>query len=64
MTLGLLRFEEAYFARLWGGEKLRGLYGKNTPKDQVIGESWMISDHAEHESQAVPGSAEHSAFLG
>ena len=52
---GLLRFEEAYFERIWGGAKLHTLLGKDTPPDKVIGEAWLVSDHAEHESVVADG---------
>ncbi len=52
--LGLLRFEEGYFERIWGGNKLRTLFGKDIPK-KPIGEAWMISDHPVHESVVAEG---------
>jgi len=48
--MGLLRFEEAYFERLWGGSRLAALYGKPLPERAPIGEAWMVSDHAACES--------------
>ena len=42
---GLLRFQEQYFERIWGGQRLRTLYGKPIPEDKPIGEAWLISDH-------------------
>jgi len=54
-TIGLLRFEEAYFERIWGGEKLRTLYGKRIPRDAPIGEDWLIADHPQHESVVAEG---------
>ena len=53
-NIGLLRFHEGFFERVWGGSKLRTLYGKDTP-DGPIGESWVISDHASHESVVCEG---------
>lgn len=53
--LGLLRFEEKYFRRIWGGAKLRSIYKKNTPADQVIGEAWLVSDHPAHQSVVADG---------
>ena len=53
-TLGLLRFQEGFFERVWGGSKLRSLYGKDTA-DTPIGESWVISDHSSHESVVSEG---------
>ncbi|NIA15317.1 MAG: mannose-6-phosphate isomerase [Nitrospiraceae bacterium] len=53
-NVGLLRFHEGFFERVWGGSKLRILYGKDTP-DKPIGESWVISDHSSHESVVSEG---------
>ncbi len=53
--LGLLRFEEGYFERIWGGQKLRTDFGKDIPSDRPIGEAWLISDHEECESVVAHG---------
>jgi mannose-6-phosphate isomerase len=53
---GLLQFEEHYCERLWGGQKLREVYGKDTPTGAApIGEAWLISDHPECESVVTAG---------
>jgi len=52
---GLLRFEEGYFERPWGGAKLRTLYGKPIPSDTPIGEAWLVADHPRHESVVADG---------
>jgi len=52
---GLLRFQEGYFDRIWGGDKLRTVLGKDTPPGKVIGEAWLIADHATHESVVAEG---------
>ena len=52
---GLLRFEEAFFDRIWGGERMRTVLGKATPADRTIGEAWLIADHAAHESVVADG---------
>jgi mannose-6-phosphate isomerase len=52
---GLLRFEEAYFERIWGGRKLEGILGKKPPVEKTIGEAWLISDHLQHESVVAEG---------
>lgn len=52
---GLLRFEEAYFERIWGGKKLEGILGKTPPPGRSIGEAWLISDHLQHESVVAEG---------
>ena len=51
----LLRFEEGYFERIWGGEKLKTLFGKPIPPNTPIGEAWLISDHAQCESVVAEG---------
>lgn len=51
----MLRFEEAYLERIWGGEKLRTLYGKPIPPNTPIGEAWLIADHPQHESVVAEG---------
>ncbi len=53
--LDLMQFEEAYFDRLWGGNKLREILGRDTPPDRRIGEAWLIADHAVHESIVKAG---------
>lgn len=55
---GLLHFKEAYFERIWGGQKLRAVYGKGIPADKPIGEAWLISDHTVHESVVDEGPLE------
>jgi len=40
---------------MWGGTRLRDVYGKATPAGQKIGEAWLIADHAEHESVVKNG---------
>ncbi len=53
--LDILRFEETYFERIWGGDRLRGALKKPTPSTTVIGEAWLISDHAQCESRVTEG---------
>jgi mannose-6-phosphate isomerase len=53
--LGLLRFEEGYFERIWGGQKLRTDFGKDAPAGKPIGEAWLVSDHEELESVVAEG---------
>ena len=54
-TLGLLRFEETYFERVWGGDRLHALFNKPIPSGMPIGEAWLISDHATCESVVKDG---------
>lgn len=51
----LLVFEERYIPRMWGGQRLRDVYGKPTRADQNIGEAWLIADHAQHVSVVAEG---------
>lgn len=53
--LGVLRFQEAFFPRIWGGDKLERAFGKTVPSGGPIGEAWLVSDHAEHESVVAEG---------
>jgi len=55
---GLLRFKEGYFDRIWGGSKLREVLGLDTPPGKVVGEAWLVSDHAHHESVVSEGRLE------
>ena len=55
--IGLLRFREAYFERIWGGQKLRTLFGKEIP-DRSVGEAWLVSDHGTCESVVAEGPRE------
>ncbi|KPJ61931.1 MAG: hypothetical protein AMS15_05475 [Planctomycetes bacterium DG_23] len=41
-----LKFEEIFKDKIWGGENLKRLLGKNLPEDARIGESWEISDRS------------------
>lgn len=51
----ILRFTERYYERIWGGHKLRALYGKPVPENVRIGEAWLISDHPGDESVIAEG---------
>ena len=55
VMLDLLKFEEGYFERIWGGDRLRSVFGKDVPADKQIGEAWLVSDHASHESVVASG---------
>jgi mannose-6-phosphate isomerase len=54
-VFGLLRFDEAYFDRIWGGTRLSTLLDKPVPEGRTIGEAWLLSDHEEHESRVMAG---------
>lgn len=55
MHTGILRFEEGYFQRLWGGRKLETFYGKALPPEEAVGEAWLVADHASYESVVADG---------
>ncbi len=46
----IFRFKERYYERVWGGRKLKALYGKPLPDKVPVGEAWLISDHPGNES--------------
>ncbi len=54
-AMGVLRFDEAFVERIWGGRRLASLYGKPLPPDVRIGESWLIADHRQCESAVAHG---------
>jgi mannose-6-phosphate isomerase len=55
VSLYPLRFEPIYQYRLWGGQKLAELLTKPLPKNEPIGEAWLLSDRAEHSSLVSNG---------
>ncbi|MEO5909902.1 MAG: hypothetical protein ABIP95_03395 [Pelobium sp.] len=50
-----LKFEAIYQYRLWGGRKLEHLLSKPLPKEETIGEAWILSDRKDHASKVVDG---------
>ncbi|MFC1677390.1 type I phosphomannose isomerase catalytic subunit [Planctomycetota bacterium] len=44
MEMYPLKFKPIYKQRIWGGQKLREVFGKNLPPGQKIGESWELVD--------------------
>ena len=55
ITLYPLRFEPIFQYRPWGGRRFAKLLGAALPGDDAIGESWLLSDRAEHSSFIVNG---------
>jgi mannose-6-phosphate isomerase len=51
---GLLRFHNTFEKRIWGGQKLRALFGKDIPAEP-IGEDWLIADRPSAESVVSEG---------
>jgi len=50
-----LRFEPIYQYRLWGGRRLATLLSAPLPGDGPIGEAWVLSDRADHQSLVANG---------
>jgi len=50
-----LKFEPIYKQRIWGGQKLREVFGKELPPGEKIGESWELADLPEDKSVIANG---------
>ena len=50
-----LKFKPIYKKRIWGGQKLREVFGKDLPPGEKIGESWELTDLPEDKSVIVNG---------
>ncbi len=50
-----LRFEPIYEYRPWGGRRLATLLTAPLPGDGPIGEAWLLSDRADHQSRVANG---------
>ena len=50
-----LTFEPIFQERVWGGRRLKTLFGKSLPPGQSIGESWEIADRTESASVIANG---------
>ncbi len=50
MKMYPFKFKPIYKHRLWGGQKLRELFGKDIPADEKTGESWELADLPEDKS--------------
>lgn len=50
-----LKFDPVYQYRLWGGRRLSHLLTKPLPKDEPIGEAWLLSDRDDHPSLVSEG---------
>jgi mannose-6-phosphate isomerase len=55
MKLYPLKFRPIFKERIWGGQQLRDVFGKDLPEDIKIGESWELADLPEDKSQIVNG---------
>jgi mannose-6-phosphate isomerase len=50
-----LKFEPIYQYRIWGGQRLSNLLEKPLPKNDSIGEAWILSDRDDHPSKVSNG---------
>ncbi|MHC5142919.1 MAG: hypothetical protein ACYSOY_04905 [Planctomycetota bacterium] len=50
-----MKFRPIFKERIWGGQQLRDVFGKDLPEDIKIGESWELADLPEDKSQIVNG---------
>jgi mannose-6-phosphate isomerase len=55
MQIYPLKFGPIYKERIWGGDKLREVFGREMPKGKRIGESWELADLPEDKSKIVNG---------
>lgn len=51
-----LRFERIYLEKVWGGKRLEKVLGITRPGANAIGETWELSDRADHNSVVAEGS--------
>ena len=49
-----LKFEPIYKRRIWGGQRLREVLGKDIPVGVKVGESWEVADLPEELSLLFP----------
>src|SRR5215471_12786796 len=57
-TLYPLVFEPILKRRVWGGHRIRQLFGRGTAELDAVGESWEISDRPEGISRITNGELE------
>jgi len=50
-----LKFKPIYKKRIWGGQKLREIFGKDIPPFEKIGESWELADLPDDKSVIANG---------
>lgn len=55
MQTGILKFQEVYMERIWGGKKLQHVLDRNVPAGAPVGEAWLIADHPACESIVTEG---------
>jgi mannose-6-phosphate isomerase len=52
MQIYPLKFGPIYKERIWGGDKLREVFGREMPKGKRIGESWELADLPDEKTKA------------
>ncbi len=55
MKMYPLKFEAIFKERIWGGQGLKEVFGKDIPADKRIGESWELADLPDDKSVIVNG---------
>ena len=55
MRLYPLKFKPIFRDYLWGGHKLREIFGKDVPEEKIMAESWEIVDLPEDKSVIANG---------
>jgi len=50
-----LKFVPIFKQRIWGGQKLRDVFGKDIPPSEKIGESWELADLPDDKSVIATG---------
>jgi len=55
MEMYPLKFKPIYKRRIWGGQKLKEVFGKDLPAGDKIGESWELADLPDDKSVIVNG---------
>ncbi|HUT29934.1 MAG TPA: type I phosphomannose isomerase catalytic subunit [Sedimentisphaerales bacterium] len=55
MKLYPFKLKPIYKHRIWGGQKLREVFGKDIPEGEKIGESWELADLPEDKSVIANG---------
>ncbi|MBW2647467.1 MAG: mannose-6-phosphate isomerase, partial [Deltaproteobacteria bacterium] len=55
MKMYPLKFKPIYKQRIWGGQRLRDVFGKELPPGEKIGESWELADLPEDKSVIAGG---------
>lgn len=50
-----LKFKPIYKRRIWGGQKLREVFGRQLPQGEKIGESWELADLPDDKSIVANG---------